>query len=163
MRTVIGVMGGAVAEESVAADAYSIGRMVALHDFVLVNGGRDRGVMAASAAGAAEAGGLVIGILPGEDATRVAGGIDVAVITGMGDARNSINVLTSNVVVAFPGGAGTLSEVALALKSCRPVVTVGFDVGPAFDRYRESGLLHDAITAEQAFAKVLELVGSGPR
>lgn len=159
MRTVIGVMGGAVADKSVTDAAYSIGRMVALHDFVLLNGGRDAGVMAASAAGASEAGGLVVGILPGDDKRGAADGMDIAIPTGMGDARNSINVLASDVVVALPGGAGTLSEIALALKAGRPVVTVCFDVGPAFDRYRSNGLLTDAHTAEEAFSAVLRLLG----
>lgn len=159
MRTVIGVMGGAVAEETAAADAYSIGRLIAVHDFVLLNGGRDAGVMAASARGAADAGGLVIGILPGDTTDGLAPGVDVAIPTGMGDARNAINVLASHVVVALPGGAGTLSEIALALKAGRPVVTVGFDPGRAFDAYRESGRLRSAADADEAFGIVLELLG----
>ena len=66
MRTIIGVMGGAVADDAVTDDAYEIGRLVAGHGFVLLNGGRNAGVMAASARGAHEAGGLVVGILPTE-------------------------------------------------------------------------------------------------
>ena len=66
MRTIIGVMGGAVASQQTIDDASELGRLIAENDWVLLNGGRDAGVMAASARGAAEAGGLVIGILPGE-------------------------------------------------------------------------------------------------
>ena len=54
----------------------------------------------------------------------------------MGDARNVINVLASRVVIAMPGGAGTISEVAHALKLGRPVVTVGFPLGDEFHAYR---------------------------
>lgn len=159
MRTIIGVMGGAVADETATAHAYSIGRQVALHDFVLLNGGRDAGVMAASAAGAAEAGGIVVGILPSDDASCASPHVDIAIPTGMGDARNAINVLASHVVVALRGGAGTLSEVALALKAGRPVVTCDFDTGTAFDGFRARGLLHDAADADEAFGVVLNLLG----
>ena len=65
-----------------------------------------------SAAGASQAKGKVIGILPGPDASRASPDLDYAIVTGMGDARNLINVLSSAVIIACPGGAGTLSEVA---------------------------------------------------
>lgn len=159
MRRVIGVMGGAVAEETAIADAYAIGRLVAEHDFVLVNGGRNVGVMDASARGASEAGGLVVGILPGDTTDGVSRHVDIAIPTGMGDARNAINVLASDVIVALPGGAGTISEVALALKAGRPVVTVRFDAGSAFASYRACGLLRDAASPAEAFDIVLDLIG----
>ena len=69
---------------------------------MLLCGGRDAGVMEAVAAGAHDAGGLVVGILPGDTAHGVADGVDIAIPTGMGDARNAINVLASHVVVALP-------------------------------------------------------------
>ena len=37
-------------------------------------------------------------------------------------SRNHINVLTSDVIVALPGDAGTLSEVELAVRYERPVI-----------------------------------------
>lgn len=162
MRTVIGVMGGAVADEATVSAAYTIGRLVAEHDLVLLNGGRDAGVMAASARGASEAGGLVVGILPGETTAGATPHLDIAIPTGLGDARNVVNVLASHVVVALPGGAGTISEVALALKAGRPVVTVGFDLGPAFDRYRRSGALIDTSSPEEAMGAVLRLLSEQP-
>jgi hypothetical protein len=49
--------------------------------------------------------------------------VDVAVFTGIGEARNAINVLTSDVIVACGvEGPGTLSEVALALKADKIVI-----------------------------------------
>jgi uncharacterized protein (TIGR00725 family) len=67
-------------------------------------------------------GALTIGILPSESGP-VAPAVDVAVFTGMGNARNAVNVLTSDVLVACgAGGPGTASEVALALKCGKPVV-----------------------------------------
>lgn len=137
MRTVIGVMGGAVADDGTLRDARTIGRMIAERGHVLLNGGRDAGVMAASAAGAREAGGLVVGILPGFDTSGATPDLDIAIPTGMGDARNAINVLASALIVALPGGSGTISEVALALKSGKRVVTVGFPLASVFpEHYR---------------------------
>ena len=53
--------------------------------------------------------------------------VDIPILTGMGSARNNINVLSSDVVIACAGGPGTISEVALALKAGRPVVALNFD------------------------------------
>ena len=152
MKTVIGVMGGAAASEAVLADARETGRLIAQSGWVLLTGGRDCGVMAEASRGASEAGGLVIGVLPGDSPEGVAPHVDVAILTGVGDARNVINVLASHVVIALPGGAGTASEVALALKSGRPVVLLGFPLGAPFGPYYASGRLIDAETPVQAVA-----------
>jgi uncharacterized protein (TIGR00725 family) len=82
--------------------------------------------MAAASAGAKQIpGSLTLGILPG--AGDGAGpDVDIAVFTGMGEGRNVINVLTSDVVVACgTEGAGTVSEIALALKAEKPVILLG--------------------------------------
>jgi uncharacterized protein (TIGR00725 family) len=82
--------------------------------------------MAAACAGAKQvAGSLTLGILPG---TSEGAGpdVDVAVFTGMGDARNAINVLSSDIIVACGvEGPGTSSEVALAIKAGKPVILLG--------------------------------------
>lgn len=131
MRTVIGVMGGGHADAATTALARELGALIAAEGWVLLTGGRDCGVMAAASAGAAQAGGLVIGVLPGDGFDGVASGVDIAIPTGMGEARNVVNVLASHVVIALAGGAGTISEVAHALKCERPVVAVGWDLGAA--------------------------------
>lgn len=159
MRTVIGVMGGSVADEATVRHAYDIGRLIAEHGLVLLTGGRDAGVMSAASHGASEAGGLVIGILPSCDTSDVSPHVDIAIPTGMGDARNLINVLSSRVVVALPGGAGTISEIALALKNERPVIVIGFPLGDPFERYYTRGLLRDATDAVEAMRIVVELIG----
>jgi len=150
MRTVIGVMGGGQATEPTLALARKLGRLIAEEGWVLLNGGRDAGVMAASAAGAREAGGLVIGVLPDSDWSQAAPGIDVAIITGMGDARNVVNVLSSHVVIALDGATGTISEVAHALNCSRPVITLGLDLGTLFSEHRAKGLLVDADSPARA-------------
>lgn len=123
-RPVIGVIGAAEASPERVADARRLGHLIAERGWVVLTGGRPAGVMAAATAGAKEvAGGLTIGVLPDEGDGPVADGVDIAIRTGMGNARNAINVLSSDVVIACGvEGPGTASEVALALKSGRPVI-----------------------------------------
>lgn len=114
---------GESATDRDVALAERLGALVAAEGWIVLCGGRPSGVMAAVARGAARTpGGLVVGILPGAGGP-VAEGVDVAVFTGLGGARNAVNVLSSDVVVACGhGGAGTASEIALALKAGKPVV-----------------------------------------
>jgi hypothetical protein len=158
VRTIVGVRGGAVASEQTVANARGLGRLIAERGWVLLSGGRNAGVMAAASAGAKEAGGLVVGILPDDDIARAAPGLDIAIPTGMGDARNVINVLASRVVVALPGGAGTVSEVALALKNGRPVIMLGFPLGVPFTAYYERGQLMDASTPDEVVEIIERLI-----
>jgi predicted Rossmann-fold nucleotide-binding protein len=72
----------------------------------------------------------------------------------MGNARNCINVLSSNVVVACPGGAGTISEIALALKSGRPVILMNFDVQNMFKRCLKAEMLFAVKSPEKVIAKI---------
>jgi len=102
--------------------AEEVGRGIARRGAVLISGGKG-GVMEASCRGAKEAGGLTIGILPEErgEANRY---VDVAVVTGMGYARNVINVYSADAIISIGGEAGTLSEIALALKAGKRVVAL---------------------------------------
>jgi uncharacterized protein (TIGR00725 family) len=77
-----------------------------------------------AARGARAAGGLTIGLLPGNDPREANPYIDVAIATGLGHGRNAVLVLSADGVVAVGGGLGTLSEIALALRSGRPAVGV---------------------------------------
>ncbi len=131
-RTVVGVMGGSVADKQTTAGARELGRLIAENGWVLVSGGRPTGVMQASVTGAHEAGGMTVGVLYEEDREKGAAGLDLVLPTGMGAGRNIINVLSSDVVVACRGTGGTLSEIALALRFDRPVVLLDFDPGQAF-------------------------------
>lgn len=119
----IGVMGaGESATQTDRDNAYQLGNYIAQQGWVLLTGGRNVGVMDAASRGAKAAGGLTIGILPDSDSDAVSDAVDVVIITGMGSARNNINVLSSHVVVACGVGLGTVSEVALALKANKPVI-----------------------------------------
>jgi uncharacterized protein (TIGR00725 family) len=122
-RPVIGVMGAATPSPRALAAAEELGKLIAERGWVLLTGGRSAGVMAAASAGAKQVpGSLTLGILPGS-AGGEARDLDIAVFTGMGEARNVINVLTSDVVIACGAeGPGTVSEIALALKAEKPVI-----------------------------------------
>jgi uncharacterized protein (TIGR00725 family) len=125
-------MGGCSADEKTAAGAREMGALIAKNGWVLVSGGRPTGVMQASVTGAHEAGGLTVGVLFDDDRELAAAGLDIVIPTGMGAARNIINVFSSDVVVACRGTGGTLSEIAMALRFGRPVVLLDFDPGEAF-------------------------------
>lgn len=99
--------------------------MLAGRGATVVTGGLG-GVMAAASRGAAEAGGTVVGLLPGDDRAAANPWVGVAVPTGMGELRNGLVVRSGDALVAVGGGLGTLSEVALALKGGKRVVGLGF-------------------------------------
>lgn len=115
---VLAVLGAGDAEGEELEAARRIGGMAARAGWVVATGGGP-GVMEAASRGAAEAGGLTIGVLPTD---RASGGypnrwVAVPVYTGAGYARNAFLVLTAGLCVAVGGGAGTLSEIALASKA----------------------------------------------
>lgn len=149
-KPVVGVMGGSKVNDKVWAMAKQLGRLIAQRGWVLLNGGRNTGVMAASAEGAKQAGGTVIGILPDKNTRQASPHLDIAVVTGLADGRNLINVLTSDVVIACPGALGTLSEIVLALKQDKRVILLDRDVGPELDSYRRRGQLTSASDPEEA-------------
>ena len=123
-KIIIGVMGeGESAQEHDKETAYRLGAGIARAGWVLLSGGRNAGVMDAVNRGAREQGGLTIGILPTKDTDMMSDAVDISIVTGMGSGRNVINVLSSDVVIACGrAGAGTASEIALALKSKKPVI-----------------------------------------
>ena len=104
--------------------AEELGRRLAEAGAVVLCGGLG-GVMAAACRGARAAGGRTVGILPGTDRAAANPWVEIALATGLGEARNTVIVHAADVVVAVGGEYGTLSEVAFALKVGRPVVGVG--------------------------------------
>ena len=99
------------------SNAEQLGQLIAQHGWILLTGGRKAGVMEAASRGAKNAGGLTIGILPNNNTDGINEDVDIAIITDLGNARNNINVLSSQVVIACGMGIGTASEIALALKN----------------------------------------------
>ena len=150
-------MGGGLADARDTKAAYHLGSLIAEQGWVLLNGGRNAGVMAASAKGARENGGLTIGILPDDNPRMASPFIQIPILTGMGHARNCINVLSSHAVVACRGGSGTISEVALALKSNRPVILMNFDIKDVFESYLKAGLLFWVESPEEVIATLKQI------
>jgi hypothetical protein len=112
-RKRIAVIGGARAEKKHLERAEAVGRLIAKHGAILVCGGLG-GVMEAACRGAKEAGGLTVGILPGDDPAEANAFVDVPVATGMGYTRNALVIMNADAVIAVDGEYGTLSEIAYA-------------------------------------------------
>jgi uncharacterized protein (TIGR00725 family) len=119
----VAVCGESDPQTSLADLAFELGRGIAERDAVLICGGLT-GVMEHAARGARAGGGLTIGLLPGEDATEANQYVDVAIATGLGQARNAILARTADGVIGLGGGLGTLSEIALALRNRRPTIGI---------------------------------------
>ncbi|HEX7401177.1 MAG TPA: TIGR00725 family protein [candidate division Zixibacteria bacterium] len=119
----IGVIGGGDCSDEVYKLAEEVGERVAKAGAVLVCGGLG-GVMEAASKGAKKAGGVTLGILPGTDKHEANPYIDYPIATGLGGGRNLLVIGNSDAVIALPGEFGTLSEIAFALKSGKPVVGI---------------------------------------
>src|SRR5678815_2375684 len=120
-RRHVAVVGAGAPDTRVAALAEEVGRLLARSGAVVVCGGLG-GVMEAACRGAKSEGGTTVGILPGSDRNDANPWVDVAIPTGLGEARNALVVRSVDVVIAIRGEYGTLSEIALALKTGEPVV-----------------------------------------
>jgi len=101
-----------------------VGSLIARHGAAMVCGGLS-GIMEAASRGAVHEGGTTIGILPGSDKEEANPYITFPIPTGLGVARNVLVVKTADVLIALPGGPGTLSEIALGLNVGKPVVDLG--------------------------------------
>ncbi|MGH9117285.1 MAG: TIGR00725 family protein [Acidimicrobiales bacterium] len=123
-RPHVAVVGGYKVDADTLASAEEVGRRLATAGAVVVTGGR-HGVAEAASRGAAGAGGLTIGILPGRDRAEANPWVQVAVPTGLGDTRNALVVMGADAVIALTGRYGTLSEIAFALLAGTPVVALG--------------------------------------
>ena len=116
--------------------------------------------MDAACRGARSADGIVIGILPDHDAHAASRSVDVAIVTGLGEMRDQVVVLSSDAVVVCGMSAGTSVEVALAIKAQKPVVLVRPDAeAHAFFERLSRGAVQVAPTALEAMQIVLELDG----
>ncbi len=121
-NTTIGVIGGGEPGSMQIMDlAYDVGRHIALNGAALVCGGLG-GVMQSASKGAAENGGVVVGIIPGDSKDDANPYVHIAIPSGMGIGRNVLVVKSADVLIAFPGAYGTLSEMALALTLGKSVV-----------------------------------------
>ena len=151
-RLIIGVIGAGDTGADGRKKAYQVGRRVAERGAVLACGGLG-GIMEAASQGCFEAGGEVIGVLPGNCAASANPYVTHPIVTAMGHARNVILVQTSAALIAIEGGYGTLSEIAIARKIGKPLVLL--------DSWSD---IDETLTAESAFDAVdmvFNLLGRG--
>ena len=120
-QLIIAVIGESNARPHIAALAEQVGAELAKRGVAIVCGGLG-GVMEAACRGAKSAGGMTIGILPGDNPLSANEYIDIPIITGLGYARNSVVAKTGISVVAVGGAYGTLSEIGHALGDGVPVI-----------------------------------------
>jgi uncharacterized protein (TIGR00725 family) len=120
----VSVIGPGEATAEQAADAEAVGRLLAGAGAIVVCGGRG-GVMEATCRGAADEGGVTVGLLPDADRLRANPFLTVSVPTGMGELRNGLVARAGDAVIAIDGEFGTLSEIGFALKLGRPVIGLG--------------------------------------
>ena len=120
-QKLIGVIGSHDCDRDTYDRAVTVGRLLAENGWGVICGGLS-GVMEAVCKGASDAGGLTVGVLPGDDPQSANPYVQVRIATGMSIARNVIIVRSSRAVIAMSGGAGTLSEIAHCLQLGVPVV-----------------------------------------
>lgn len=96
--------------------SYNLGLLLGKMGETIINGGM-QGTMEAVSKGVKDsdnAQSKVIGILPFENKEKANKYLDVIIPTGIGFARNSVLVLSSDILIALGGGAGTLNEISYA-------------------------------------------------
>ncbi len=103
--------------------AEEVGEEIARNDCITVTGG-GAGVMEAALKGARSEGGMTVGIIPERDLDDVNDFADVGIATGIGLARDEMNVFSAHGVILVGGGAGTLNEATFAYMAEKPVVAL---------------------------------------
>jgi len=127
-KHIVSILGGNSQVSDLALEqAHALGKAIIDKGWLLCTGGR-AGIMEAASKGARTSdlwtGHQVLGVLP--DDTHDAGNeyLDIVLPSGLGLTRNALVVRFSDVCVALSGGAGTLSEIALAWQFERPVAVM---------------------------------------
>jgi uncharacterized protein (TIGR00725 family) len=119
----IGVVGSGTCSEELYQLAGKIGYEIGRHGWTLICGGLG-GIMEGASRGCIEAGGMTVGLLPGLRKQEANPYIRIAIPTGLGEGRNFLVVRASDILVAVSGSHGTLSEIALGLKTGKTVVGI---------------------------------------
>ena len=140
----VSIIGGRACNAKVERLAHELGEKLAKVVHCLVSGGLT-GTMRAACAGFQAGGGITIGFIPSYDKRDANPHVDIVIPTGMGLARNVLVVASGDVVIALPGGPGTLSEIAYCLQFGIPVISLG--------SWNIKGVIR-ARSADQAVAQV---------
>jgi uncharacterized protein (TIGR00725 family) len=119
----IAVCGDSAPSPEIYALAEDVGERLARAGAIVIGGGRT-GVMEASCKGAQRAGGLTVGLLPGDSRDQANAYCTVALPTGVGELRIGLIVRAADAVIAVGGAYGKLSEIAHGLSMGRPVIAL---------------------------------------
>ena len=117
----ISVFGGRDIKPDVYEDTLEIGRRLADEGYLVFCGG-GAGVMEAIAKGVNDEGGIVVGVLKGQNLEEGNKYLTLSIATGIGIARNAILAYNCDAAIAISGRYGTLSEIAYAFQLKKPVI-----------------------------------------
>ncbi|MBI5763011.1 MAG: TIGR00725 family protein [Planctomycetes bacterium] len=127
-RPQVSIIGSSEADAAMLTLAAQAGAVVAKLGFALVTGGRD-GIMQAASKGCADAGGIVLAVVPGTSMNEANEYCHYVIPTGLGWARNVITAIAGDIIVVIGGAAGTLSEIAFAWMYERPIIALSSSGG----------------------------------
>ena len=154
-RRLVAVIGGRECSPEEALLAEEVGHELAKWGIILICGGLS-GVMEAACKGASAAGGVTIGVLPGDNRQTANPYVQIPIVTGMGYARNAIIVKSAQAVIAISGSYGTLSEISHALQSGIPIIAL--NSWSLSKNGREDKSIIPAQNPAEAVAKALSLI-----
>lgn len=160
----ISILGGSDSTQETLQLAEEVGREAARRKIVVICGGMG-GTMEAACRGAKEEGGITVGILPSEFKEAGNPYLDIAIPTGMGYARNFLVAKAGDAVIAIGGSAGTLSEMAIAWFSDKPIIALATTggwaaklAGKKIDERRSDAVIA-VNTAKEAIEKAMQVLG----
>ncbi|MPY34181.1 TIGR00725 family protein [Streptomyces adustus] len=153
----VAVVGPGAATPSENQTAQRLGRLLAQQHCIVICGGLG-GVMEAVCRGAQSEGGITVGLLPGSSRATGNDFLSVALPTGLGELRNGLVVRSADAVIVVGGSWGTLSEMALAVRTGKPTIVIsGWEVRvPGKSEHSELRL---ASSAEDAVGMMFSMVG----
>ncbi len=157
---ILGIIGGGDPPLEALRAAEQVGELAAKRGAIILCGGLG-GVMEAACKGAAKAGGLTIGVLPGTDRDTANPYVAIPIVTAMSTARNAIIVRSADALIAIDGSFGTLTEIAYALDLGRKVLLLN---SWPVDRLGVDGDLFEKVpTPQEAVDRALVLAEENRR
>ncbi|MFF9221666.1 TIGR00725 family protein [Streptomyces viridosporus] len=137
--------------------AQRLGRLLAQQHCIVICGGLG-GVMEAVCRGAQSEGGITVGLLPGGSRAKGNAFLSVALPTGLGELRNGLVVRSADAVIVVGGSWGTLSEMALAVRTSKPTIVIsGWEVRAPGKP--ENSDLRVAVSVEGAVEMMFSMLG----
>ncbi len=165
-KTMISVVGGSDTDEDSLRVAEEVGAEIARQGAVLVCGGLG-GVMEAACRGARREGGITVGIIPTSEHADANEYVDIVIPTAMGHARNFLVARSGHGVIVIDGQAGTLSEIAIAWFTGRPIAAIASTggwaarlAGTQIDNRRED-MIYRATSASDAVNYIMSAIKRG--